>query len=85
MPDCDCVRPNETGQPSAVAGESHELLLFDWLNELLYTYETRHLLLAQFDVTVTEAGVAATARGEPHRPRAASYWIMKSRRSPITA
>jgi len=62
--DLDSIRPIETVD-LAVGGEISELLLFDWLNELLYTYETRHLLLAEFDVAVSDSGVVATARGEP--------------------
>jgi SHS2 domain-containing protein len=42
-----------------------ELLLFDWLNELLFTYESQRLLLGQFDVHVCELGLNATAQGEP--------------------
>jgi SHS2 domain-containing protein len=49
----------------SIAGEQPDLLLFDWLCELLYLYETRHLLLADFHVGVNQQGLAATARGEP--------------------
>jgi SHS2 domain-containing protein len=41
-----------------------EDLLFDWLNELLYTFETRHLLLCRFDVRVEDHSLRATASGE---------------------
>ncbi len=65
------------------------MLLFDWLSELLYIYETRHLLLAHFEVTVGEAGLAATARGEPidhgrhqidHEVKAITYHGLKLER-----
>jgi SHS2 domain-containing protein len=51
-------------------GDEHDLLLFDWLNELLFTFETEQLLLTEFDVSVEEshaAGLVLTARcrGEP--------------------
>jgi SHS2 domain-containing protein len=46
-------------------GKVSELLLFDWLNELLFTYETQHLLLAQFDVRFGASGLRADAKGEP--------------------
>jgi SHS2 domain-containing protein len=49
-------------------GEPSELLLFDWLNELLYTYEVRHLLLSRFEARVTPAGLRAAAWGEPVDP-----------------
>ena len=49
-----------------VAGDPEELdyLLFDWVNELLYLFDTEEILLAQFTVTLTEEGLTATARGE---------------------
>jgi SHS2 domain-containing protein len=46
-------------------GDRRDDLLFDWLAELLYTFETRRVLLATFDVTVRDDGLTATARGEP--------------------
>jgi SHS2 domain-containing protein len=63
VPDLDSVRPSES-VPIAIAGESPEFLLFDWLNELLYLYEVRHLLLCRFDVAVGSSGLKATAHGE---------------------
>ena len=48
-----------------IPGEPSEMLLFDWLNELLFTYETRHLLLTEFHVQVGPQGVTATVSGEP--------------------
>lgn len=48
-----------------IAGEQDDYLLFDWLSELLYTFETERLLLWQFQVELSEAGLRATARGEP--------------------
>jgi SHS2 domain-containing protein len=67
VPDLDSIRPSETVSLK-IAGEPSELLLFDWLNELLYTYEVRHLLLCEFDVKVDSGGLAATCRGEPVDP-----------------
>ena len=64
VPDLDSVRPSQTVSIS-VPGELSELLLFDWLNELLYTYEVRHLLLCRFDVCFVQGGLTATANGEP--------------------
>ena len=51
-----------------VKGTEREELLRDWLAELLYAFHGRHLLLAQFDVRLDEAGLTATARGEPFDP-----------------
>ena len=47
-----------------LAGEQDEYLLFDWLNELLYTFETEHLLLSEFQVELSREGLRATGRGE---------------------
>jgi SHS2 domain-containing protein len=61
------VRPEREIQLK-VEGEELDLLLFDWLNELLYRFDSEHLLLAEFDVHIGPAGVVATARGEPIDP-----------------
>jgi SHS2 domain-containing protein len=42
-----------------------ELLLFDWLRQLLYHLDAEHLLFGKFEVHITEAGVSASAWGEP--------------------
>ena len=47
-----------------LAGEQDEYLLFDWLTELLYTFETEHLLLSEFHVELSPVGLRATGRGE---------------------
>jgi SHS2 domain-containing protein len=48
-----------------VAGEAIDYLLFDWLTELLYRFETQHLLLSEFDIVISETGnLSATCRGE---------------------
>jgi len=47
-----------------VPGTEPDLLLFDWLTELLYTFDTERILFSQFDVKLTPAGLAATCRGE---------------------
>lgn len=48
-----------------VAGAASDYLLFDWLNELLYTFEGDRLLLAEFKVELDADGLRGTARGEP--------------------
>jgi SHS2 domain-containing protein len=48
-----------------LAGSRRDDLFFDWLSELLYTFATRRLLLAEFDVRVRGGGLSALARGEP--------------------
>lgn len=63
----DTVRPVQQVEV-AVEGRELDYLLFDWLRELLYRFDADHLLLNRFDVKVTEAGLTATAWGEPIDP-----------------
>lgn len=51
-----------------VEGNETDFLLFDWLNELLYRFETERLVLVEFDVQVGEGGLTAEARGERLAP-----------------
>lgn len=51
----------------------HELLLVDWLNELIYEMATRRMLFSRFQVRITQTLLTATAWGEAidrqrHRP-----------------
>jgi len=51
-----------------------ELLLFDWLNALIYEMATRRMLFSQFAVDIGDGELQATARGEAvdierHEPR----------------
>lgn len=48
-----------------VEGTDADYLLFDWLNELLYTFESERLLLSDFTVELDANGLRAVARGEP--------------------
>ncbi|MEK6237178.1 MAG: archease [Planctomycetales bacterium] len=40
-------------------------LLFDWLNELLYVFESEHLILSRFECRLQDDKLTATAHGEP--------------------
>lgn len=60
----DAVRASEQ-RHYEIAGEQDDYLLFDWLSELLYTFETEHLLLSEFEVELSRTGLRATCRGEP--------------------
>ena len=51
-----------------LTGEDREYLLFDWLKELLYRFESDHFLAARFDVRVRDDGLSATAWGERYDP-----------------
>jgi SHS2 domain-containing protein len=48
-----------------LAGEDRAYLLFDWLNELLYHFDTEDLLLGRFEAHVADNGLTASAWGEP--------------------
>ncbi len=48
--------------------DEYDYLLFDWLNELLFTFDTKRLVLSKFDVHLTAEGLEATAHGEPLDP-----------------
>jgi SHS2 domain-containing protein len=48
-----------------IDANQHDYLLFDWLNELLFTFEVDHLLFSEFAVSVDAQGLTATCRGEP--------------------
>ena len=65
--DLGSVRPLVTRE-FHVTGSDRTYLLFDWLNELLFVCDTERLAFSQFEVRVTAAGLAATARGETLDP-----------------
>ncbi len=48
-----------------VEGHAVDYLMFDWLNELLFTFESERLLLVEFKVAQDASGLTATALGEP--------------------
>lgn len=48
-----------------VRGKETDFLLLDWLCELLFTFESRGLLLSEFSVRIDDHGLTATAEGEP--------------------
>ena len=51
-----------------IAGQDNVYLLFDWLNELLYTFEKEKLVFSRFQVRFTGEALEATASGEPLDP-----------------
>jgi SHS2 domain-containing protein len=52
-------------QEIRLQGDDRAFLLFDWLNELLFRFETKHWLFSRFEVRVTESGLEGSAWGEP--------------------
>ena len=84
------VRPTQT-ERFHVDGQEREYLLFDWLNELLYRFDSRHLVCSEFNVTVAESGLDAEVRGEPldpdrhrldHEVKAITYHGLKVEQTP---
>jgi SHS2 domain-containing protein len=65
--DLDTVQPRQQVQME-LAGEDREFLLIDWLKELLYQFDSQHLLFSRFEVHVGDKGLSATASGEPLDP-----------------
>jgi SHS2 domain-containing protein len=49
----------------SLSGEDREYLLFDWLKELLYRFDTEHLLFSRFEAHVSATGQSGSAWGEP--------------------
>lgn len=59
----EAVRPVET-RTLHVAGEQDDYLLLDWLNELLYLFETERWLCHDAEVRVVPGELRAVCRGE---------------------
>src|SRR5262245_19926380 len=49
----------------ALPADDRGYLLFDWLKALWYHFDTEKMLFSRFDVQVDDAGLKATAWGEP--------------------
>jgi SHS2 domain-containing protein len=64
----DAVRPVQEVS-FRIEAQRLDDLLFDWLAELLFVFETRRLLLGEFHVEVQGDRLEATARGEPIDPQ----------------
>jgi SHS2 domain-containing protein len=47
-----------------IDGSDPELLLFDWLSELLYLFDVDHLVLVDYLLKFDAGGLSATCRGE---------------------
>jgi SHS2 domain-containing protein len=48
-----------------ISAEEPSYLLFDWLSELLFAFESEKLLLVEFDLQLQGLQLTATCRGEP--------------------
>jgi SHS2 domain-containing protein len=47
-----------------ITGQDTEFLLLDWLSELLVVFESRRMLLSDFQVSIDDDGLKASATGE---------------------
>lgn len=76
-------------------GDDLSYLLFDWLNELLYLFESEHLLCSRFEVHVSKDGqnwnLQGSAWGEPldrsrhaleHEVKAITYHGLRVEQTP---
>lgn len=63
----EAIEPKQTMTVS-IAGTDREFLLFDWLRELLYRFDSEHFLGREFIVRVSDSGLEAEIRGEPIDP-----------------
>jgi SHS2 domain-containing protein len=63
----DDVRPQRT-LGFRVEGRELDYLLLDWLNELLFAFESQRVLLCDFNVTLDDNGLTAQAAGEEIDP-----------------
>lgn len=67
LEDISTVRP-EHAVSVEIAGSDRELLLFDWLRDLLLKFDEDHLVFGRFEVQVRDDGLTGTAWGEPLDP-----------------
>jgi SHS2 domain-containing protein len=51
-----------------IAGSDLEYLFVDWLDELLFLFESKRFLANEFQTQLDDAGLSATVRGEPCDP-----------------
>jgi protein archease len=51
-----------------IDGAERDYLLFDWLRELLYRFDSQRLLFSRFEARVDAAGLTGSAWGEPFDP-----------------
>ena len=68
MVDIETVRPTDHVDIE-LAGDELDLLLVDFLNELLYHTDAEGMLFCDCDVTLASAGLQARCHGERYDPR----------------
>ena len=85
----DAVLPAEEYRIE-LAADDVDYQLFDWLTELLYRFDSEHLLLSEFDVQFTDGDLVGICRGErldtsrhemDHEVKAITYHGLKVKES----
>lgn len=84
------VRPRQASRIE-IPGAAIDFLLFDWLNELLFRFETQHTLFCEFVPVIADDGLTADVWGEPmdlsrhhmaHEVKAITYHQFEVKQSP---
>ncbi|MBU4266920.1 MAG: archease [Candidatus Altiarchaeota archaeon] len=67
------IRPDtvsaKTEKKMELEADSVEVLLHDFLSELLFAFETEGLVFRDFDVSIKDRGLSAVAKGERFDPK----------------
>jgi SHS2 domain-containing protein len=88
--DLDAVQPKERVDIQ-LTGDDRAYLLFDWLNELLYRFDTKHWVFGKFEVKINNNDFKGSAWGEPldrsrhvlsHEVKAITYHELKVEQTP---
>ncbi len=89
--DVSAVEPRKTLEIALETADEEENLLADWLNELLFLYESRDMLFSRFRILELSGGkLRAEVSGEPldrtrhelgEEIKAATYHMLRVRRS----
>jgi SHS2 domain-containing protein len=86
----DAVQPRDSLMVH-VAGRDLEYLFVDWLDQLLFLFESRRFLASQFETELHDTGLSATVRGElcdpsrhvlAHEVKAVTYHGLMVERAP---
>lgn len=67
------IRPDtvsaETEKKMELEADSVEVLMHDFLSELLFLFETKGMVFSDFEVRIQDKGLTAVARGERFDPK----------------
>ena len=86
----EAVQPQQQADVQ-LTNADRELLLFDWLNELLFRFDTAHLVFGRFEVHIQGDRLQGKAWGEPldrsrhllsHEVKAITYHGLRVEQTP---